>query len=213
MPRTPIKPPRHALLAMAVDFVAFMLGQKELAEHIEKVIVFGSVARGDYEAQSDVDIFIESEPRLEKRFQKVLELWEASKRSQEWRILGVENALSLKIGRMADWPTIRRAAIADGIQLYGKYVEVPKGLKHYLLITIKTPKLSAPARVVLSRQLFGYSQKVGKKVYTSPGLVGKLGGQRIARGVLILPAGAAPRLFDFLRQHGIACTMREFWSD
>lgn len=143
---------------------AARLGQEELAKRINKVILFGSVARGDYETQSDVDLFIEADPRLERRIHNVLSLWEASKRAEEWHVLGIKNTISLKVGQLDKWPAIHRVVIADGIQLYGKYTEVPRGLKQYLLVTLKTPQMPGSKRVVLSRQLFGYTQRIGKKI-------------------------------------------------
>jgi len=208
-----MKPSRYALIAMASDFASFLLGQEDTSQGIDRIILFGSVARGDYGAQSDIDLFVDAEPQLEKRLQAALGTWLASKRAQEWRILGVENMISLKVGRLESWPDLHRAIIADGIQLYGKYIEAPKGMAPYLLVSLKMPKMTGSAKVVLSRQLFGYTQKVGKKVYRSSGLVGRLGGQRIARGALMLPVKSAPKLFEILRKRKIAYTSREIWSD
>ncbi len=51
---------RYELIAYAMDFCSFLL-KSEMANEIKKIILFGSVARGDFDSESDIDIFIDTE--------------------------------------------------------------------------------------------------------------------------------------------------------
>ena len=41
------------------DFISQILEKKEIFESIKRIILFGSIARGDFDKDSDIDIFIE----------------------------------------------------------------------------------------------------------------------------------------------------------
>src|SRR3989338_3683961 len=51
------------------------------------------------------------------------------------------------------------------------------------------------------RLLYGYKQRLGKKIYVKKGLVKEYNGKKLARGVFIVPADHAQKISLFLRKN------------
>ncbi|MBI5061033.1 MAG: nucleotidyltransferase domain-containing protein [Candidatus Aenigmarchaeota archaeon] len=205
---------KSALISYAMDFASFLLGSG-LSERISSIILFGSVARGDFDKESDIDIFIDVkkyDKLLEEKVRKRFELFEKSEMKRKWELKGVKNPLSLKIGELKKWK-IGRSVLSDGIMLYGKYRELPENLKYYSLFKINFDKIPRSEQVSIWRKLYGYSQKVGKKTYTSKGLVEQCGGKKLERGIIIIPIENKEKIINFLKKRKINYTINEIWSD
>src|SRR3989338_5203142 len=132
---------KYNLVSYALDFVSFLLRRKEIANKIDRIILFGSVARGDFDRDSDVDLFIDSSASIEKDATTILNLYNKSKQKEIWELRGIKNAISLKTGRIAKWKLIKRSVLTDGLVLYGKYEEAPENLQHFALFTVSFEKL------------------------------------------------------------------------
>jgi predicted nucleotidyltransferase len=86
---------RYELIAYAMDFCSFLL-KSEMANEIKKIILFGSVARGDFDSESDIDIFIdtEKEKAVDNAAKKRLKAFEKSEIFEKWMLKGLKNSLS-----------------------------------------------------------------------------------------------------------------------
>lgn len=200
------------IISYALSFTSFIL-DSPISNKINKIILFGSAARGDFTKESDVDIFIDGDEKLEPELTKLHNLFKSSRAYKTWQLKGIKNELSLKVGDLSKW-SLRREVISSGILLYGKYNELPKAAHYYALIKVEkiTQKKSAQ-QIKIFRKLYGYSQKVGKKVYHWKGLVAEVQGKKLGRGVFIIPMEHRQEIISFLNKNHISYAIYELWSD
>ncbi|MFH1774947.1 MAG: nucleotidyltransferase domain-containing protein [Methanobacteriota archaeon] len=199
------------LISYGMDFCSFLL-RSDVGNRIDKVILFGSVVRGDFDEESDVDIFVDTKYKIEKEVEKVLKSFEVSDINEKWRLKGVKNPLSVKVGNLEKWK-LRRSVISDGIVLYGKYKEMPENVKYYLLLSLNFKGLNRNKQLSVWRRLYGYRQKIGSKTYVSKGLIGEINGKKIDRGVIVVPSENKDKIIDFLKENKIKHKIDEVWSD
>jgi len=49
----------YNLISYSIDFVSFLIQKTKSREKIKNIILFGSVARGEADRESDIDLFID----------------------------------------------------------------------------------------------------------------------------------------------------------
>ena len=203
----------YKLVAYSIDFVSFLIEKlNKEAEKIKSVILFGSVTRGEAEKESDIDIFIEGDEKLEIRIKKLKEKFENSvKVKSYWSLLDVKNEINIHIGRLEEWKDLKRSIIANGIVLYGRYLGRQELVQHYLFIV--SPGKDRNKNVSIWRDLYGYTQKVGKKSYIKKGLIREYGGKKLARGVFAVPIENAQKTILYLRKKRLKVQIIPFWTD
>ncbi|MBU0627719.1 MAG: nucleotidyltransferase domain-containing protein [Nanoarchaeota archaeon] len=194
---------RSDLISYAVNFVSFLIKK---SPKISKVILFGSVARGDFDDKSDIDLFVDTESG-KKDIEILLELYEKSEESRKYRLEGIKNDIMLKVGKLDKWGSLKLSIASDGILLYGKYEESPKGIKNYLLFKISAGKMERKNKIKIWRKVYGYRQKIGKKVYYSKGLVE--GGKKLGFGLFFMPSDKSREMIDFLRKNKVDYEIKE----
>lgn len=202
---------RFELISYAMDFCSLLL-RSIVSDRINGIILFGSVVRGDFDEESDVDIFVDSKYKIEKEVNKVLKSFEVSDVNEKWQLKGVRNPLSVKVGDLDKWK-LRRSVISDGIVLYGKYKDVPKNVKYYLLLSLDFKGLNRNKKISVWRKLYGYRQKMGSRSYVSKGLIGKVSGKKIDKGVIVVPSENKDEVIGFLKKNKIKHRINEIWSD
>ncbi len=202
---------KNELLAYASEFVAFLL-QSEVASDIDRIIVFGSVARADFDADSDIDLFVDSHKDIKIVVEKTLRVFEMCQTHEKWLLKGLTQELSVKTGNLAKWK-LHRDVISNGIILYGPLVELPKSLQYFCLIRLTFSKLSRERKVQVWRKLYGYTQKVGAKTYTTQGLVTELRGHKIEKSVVLIPSENRRQILQQLRGLGVDYKIDDVWSD
>lgn len=202
---------KNSLIGYATAFASFLLDSK-IGEKINKIILFGSVARGDYGKESDIDLFIDTDEDVEREVDKLLALFRMSKINEMWRLKGIKNKISVKVGNLKKWP-FRRDVISAGIMLYGKYNELPEGVNYYLMIKMDLRKIKTAKQMSIWRKLYGYKQKVGSKVYVGKGLVEKVGGMKVGKAIVLIPMENRKQIVDFLNKNRVRYTLNEVWSD
>lgn len=201
---------QNLLIAYALSCTSFLIEQMPLLA-VERIILFGSVARGNFDEESDVDLFIDTHQDIEKEANRVLTLFQKSEIQRKWELKGVSQTISLKIGRLSEWE-LRRDILTDGIILYGKYKEMPEKIEYYLLIEPSFIKFDKVKKVQLWRKLHGYSQKVNEKAYRTKGLLEIAGGKKVEHGMLI-PMNQKKIILDLLQQEKVPYKVFEVWSD
>jgi len=201
---------QNNLIAYAAHFVSFVLGH-DISQKVNRIILFGSVARGIFDEESDIDIFVDTIEDIEKEIKSLLTLFQHSEMQRKWELKGVNNNISVKVGDINKWK-IKRDIISNGILLYGKFKETPENVEYYLLITPSFKKMKKSIKVKMWRKLYGYKQKVGKKTYKTKGILEKLDGRRISNGMIIKMTGKK-ELIDFLNREKIHYKVVEVWSD
>src|SRR3989339_1167086 len=134
---------KSRMIAYALDFTSFLL---ESRVEPKKVILFGSVVTGESDRESDIDIFIDIDESEEKKIRNVLKIFDKTF-GDKWRLKGVQNQLSLKVGNLDKWPKLKRSIQSYGILLYGKYSETPENMKSYLLFRLNFSRIPRAKKV------------------------------------------------------------------
>ncbi|HLC84757.1 MAG TPA: nucleotidyltransferase domain-containing protein [Candidatus Nanoarchaeia archaeon] len=202
----------RTIIGYAMSFASFLI-DSPLGEKINKIILFGSAARGDFTSESDVDIFVDCDQTLERELEKLLTLFTSSQTYKIWALKNVHHEISLKVGDLSTW-SLRREVISSGVILYGKYSEQLATAKYYALIGIEgLSKKGTAEQMHIMRKLYGYTQKVGKKKYSTEGLLRTVGGMKLGRGVLALPMDHRQQVLSFLTKNKISYKIYEVWSD
>ena len=202
---------RESLISYAMNFAAFLVDSKA-GEKINKIILFGSVAREDFTEESDIDLFIDADKKLEKEIEKIFTLFRSSQTYKTWELKGLKNELSLKVGNLKKWG-LRREVISSGIVLYGKHSELPEKAVYYLMITTDLKKKKTAQQMKIWRKLYGYKQKIGKKVYESKGLLEEAGGRKLGKAIILIPMEKRKEILQFLNKNKVTYTVNELWSD
>ena len=206
------------LVCYAISFISFLLSNKKLWKSpiVKNVILFGSVARGDFDDYSDIDLFIDiynkkDEKKVEQIVEKQQISFSKSQRFKEWKLKGVQRNIRCMVGVLDEWK-LKRSIISDGIVLYGKYAETPEGLKQHALFAFK-PIRKIKIRNRIIRKLFGYQTKKGKKTYIREGLVGVVGGKVISPRAFIIPIEQAQTVLKLLQKEKVDYQMSEIWIE
>ncbi|MBI3034927.1 nucleotidyltransferase domain-containing protein [Candidatus Woesearchaeota archaeon] len=202
---------KNELISYAMSFAEFLIKDNDAFKNISKIILFGSVARGDFDKESDIDIFIETNLQ-DKTIQKQLDLFNQSKIKEIHNLKGIRNDIVLKVGSLEQWKGLKESIMEDGIIIYGKYEESPKDLKHFTLFKISVEKRKFSLKVRIWRKLYGYKQKIGKKIYVSRGLLQELNCTKLSKGIFISPFQHRQKIIDFLDKGSISYEMLDVYK-
>lgn len=200
---------RNKLIAYASEFTSFLLENGIVPRN---VILFGSVVTGEFDKESDIDIFIDIDKSKNSQIKGILRIFDKIY-GEKWKLKGVSNPISLKVGDLQEWRDLRRSIQGHGITLYGKYAELPENIKPYLLFRLNFSKMSRAKKVSVWREIYGYSQKVGRKKYEKKGLIRTLEGKKLEKGIVLMPSEKAGEFRKFIRENKIDFYVNEIWSD
>lgn len=180
------------LVSYAYDLVSYLILQPSIRKYpINRIILFGSVARNDYTKKSDIDIFIdisnlEKISLLSREIEKIKTNFFESERMKKWSRLNVANNFNIVIGKLKEkkWDDLRRSMQSHAILIWAKFFDIAKkDLKSYALIKWKTGVKNINKRINTARKLYGYKQK--GKIYK--GLLEETNAQSISKGVALVP--------------------------
>lgn len=205
----------NKLVSYTYDFVSYLMLQPDLNKfNIERIILFGSVARHDYDEKSDVDIFIDTKNKkidgLRKIVDKIKSDFFNSERFDKWRLLNMKNEFSIIVSNLQDdkWKDLRRSMHSHGIVLYDRYLEGKKeDLRAYSLIKWEIGSKENNKRVNLARKFYGYKQK-GKE-YT--GVLVDMDATLIGDSVVIIPSQHTNRIRHILNTLKIKYKIKDIY--
>ena len=146
---------REDLIAYSASFVSLLL-EEPITKDIDTIILFGSIVRGNFDEESDIDMFIDTKKDIEKEVQRTLMLFRKSMTQKKWELKGVKNELSIKVGEVKKWG-LKRDILSDGIVLYGKYKAVPENVEYYLLIKPSFKKFRLGKGTLLPQGFYSFS--------------------------------------------------------
>lgn len=150
------------IIGYAAQYVSYIIYNLKPAfqEHLKEIILFGSVARGEATASSDVDIFFsvhKDNKVMSKRIAELTTKFYTTEFYRVWKNLGVINELKPIVGVLNRW-NLKQSVIANGITLFGKYKStITEGSP--LVIIYWPPIRNQSKRILLSKRLYGYSYK------------------------------------------------------
>ncbi|MEK6935295.1 MAG: nucleotidyltransferase domain-containing protein [Nanoarchaeota archaeon] len=201
---------KNEITAYAIDFVSYLISKES---EINRVILHGSIARGDFNEESDIDLFIDvlkTDKKIEKKIDNILNQYYKTKKIKEWELKGIKNTFSLIVGSLdnTEWKDLKRSIMNTGIILYGKYKGEAEKIKQYTLFSFENIKPNAK-RVAVFRKLFGF--KLKNKIY--PGIIEKYKGIQVGKGAVLIPIENTNALKLYFQGKRIPVKMYDLWSD
>ena len=198
------------LLAYAVDFISFLIERINI-NYINRVILFGSVAREESSNESDIDLFIDvikDEKLIEEGIKKYKqEFLKSIKYRNYWLLKDIKNEIKIIVGKLDEWKELKNSIISNGIVLYGKFEEIPKKSYHKTLLSWENIKPESK-RVLLYKRLFGY--KKNKKKFE--GLIQKYKGEKIGKGIIAVPSINAKLFLKLFRDMNITVKIKKIFE-
>jgi len=197
------------LISYAEAFVSFIFPK---LDGIDEIILFGSVARGESDKNSDIDLFFNienrnNEDRIKNIINTELTKFYKSKIAEVFFLKGIKNEIKINVGFLEEWK-LKRSIISEGIILYSRYKEIPKNLKgNYLFIIEPIKNITKRNKVI--RELFGRSEKK----YSRTGLIEKFNGKRLSPTTFIVPKEFSNEIIKFLGKEKISNKLIEFYTD
>ena len=194
------------LIGYALSFAGFVLPKIK----VDEIILFGSVARGEAEKESDVDLFFnvkQNEEILKKELKKELERFYKTKIFETWSLKGIRNQIKIEVGNLDEWK-LKRSIVNNGIVLYGRYKSIPEATKQFTYFSIK-PIKNIAKRNKLIRKLFGRKEKT----YSTESVVLSSGGKKLTPLSFIIPGEKSQEIIKLLESEKADFSFFNFWTD
>ncbi len=194
--------------AYASRFVSFLLDNLDnKINDINQIILYGSVAKGTATKKSDVDIFIDTktnDKKIKEASDEILENFYKSRDYLLFKTRGVDNEISLKVGKLRDWRELHKSITATGKVLWGdfKATETPVGTKHMILLYWDKVGKS---RTSFLNKLYGFKTK-GKEL---EGLIEKWNGEKTGKSSVIIPFKYKDQMFTLLKEYEVNAKSKE----
>ncbi|MFH1586096.1 MAG: nucleotidyltransferase domain-containing protein [archaeon] len=199
---------RNELISYAMDFAGYLIKK---VDGIEKIILHGSVSRGDFDEDSDIDLFVEVlDKNKEKEIRSAEEEYYKTESFKRWKLKGFDNDFSILVGKLDsdEWKDLKRAIVNTGILLFGKFKSNIEKINQYTLFVLENIKPDKK-RIAVFRKLFGF--KIKNKVY--PGDLDKINGIKLGKGMLLVSAEHSKKIKDYLKSKKVTPKIYDFWSD
>lgn len=198
---------KYNLIAYSMSFISFIFPK---TEEIEEIILFGSVARGEADINSDIDLFFntkKNEEKIKKVVKEELNKFYNSKIYEIWNQKGIKNQISIKVGNLDEWE-LKRSIISDGIILYSRYKESPKDIKLFVQFNLNPIKNIAKRNKII-RKIFGRKEKN----HFSNGILENLNGKKLSPASFIVPKENSQKIIEILGKEKINYKLFEIWAD
>lgn len=168
------------------------------------IVLFGSFSRGDYDEGSDIDLLVvfKNKKDLDRGLNEIYNT--TAKSDLFFQVIG------LTLEEMKKSPLLE-TVLREGKIYYIKQ-DAEKLLtptrKPYALLTYTTANLNAKERIIFTQELEG--RRSGK--YRYDGLIHKIGGYKVGRGVVMVPLGSLKTLIEQLEKKEIDYVVRYVWT-
>jgi len=196
------------LKAYATSFVSYLFANLKEFNNIEKIILFGSVAKDEATKESDVDIFIEvkrESKRFSKEIARILEEFYKSRDALYFKAKGIDNKINLVIGKLNKWKNLKVSIESTGILLYGKFFPVKVEGKKYAVIFWDN---IAKNRGAFLNKIYGF--KVKNKFYK--GLIEKLNGRKLGKSSIMIPVENREEIIKLLKYYRVNARILEVYA-
>ena len=168
----------------------------------ERAVVYGSVAKGVAGGESDLDVFLVA-PRARH-----------DALARELFLLGARHDVTIspflveRSGLAGLDRQFLESLARDGVALKGPPLGPTVGmlnLRPHYLVTLYLDHLAQRTKVKLARELYGYrtSRRYKKARYVTAreGFLSRVGGRKLGRGTVLVPAKAWPDLEALIRKY------------
>ena len=201
----------NKLTAYAYDLISYMMLQREFIKiNVNKIILFGSVARGDYTKKSDIDLFFHSNKKNKEIIYKISQNFVNSERHTKWEVQGVKNEFHIIVANLSKnkWEGLRQNLDKNAIMLYTRYQNKDEYERRYL-IKWNTSGTNVKQRMGISRFVNGYNQNT--KTYI--GFVERTSAKKISNSVLLTNKLGLKELKDFFKKIKITYFVTEVFEE
>ncbi len=196
---------RNKLISLALNFASFLLNKVK----VKSIILFGSVAKDNFDSESDIDLFIETDKKNTKKINAMLGLYKKTSDYEKFILEGIKNEISIKCGNLDEWKGLKRSIMSGGIVLYGSYQGKPEKLKQKVVFLLEIGNIDRAKKIKIWRKIYGYKQKVGKKVYISKGIAEK----KLGRGCFLVSVEGLKEVRDYLIKNKIKHSFFDVWVE
>lgn len=188
------------LIALALDFTSLLFTKLD-PSNVRRIVLFGSVARGEFDRKSDIDIFIDTQKQVGPEVKECEKSFE-SVRERRWDLKGITLPLKVICADLDKpaWHGIRDEIEDHGITLYGPTGQTKE--KDHYLITFTSTHLPSPERTRLQRRLFGYTIRKEGKSYPQAGRIAEEMGTKICNHTAIIPTSSKRAIETILKEAG-----------
>jgi len=207
---------QNELFSYLYDFVSQLLDNSLLFDKIKQIVVFGSVARGDFTPESDLDIFIELKHKNTELIKNAIKSEQhkfETRAEKSWYLRGINLPIKIIVGSSEEsrWKELQEEIKSYGKVIYGNLEENPTKLKNKLLISYDLTSLLQKHKMSFLRKIYGYSIKKNKKSYLFEGLIKELSGEKIGPNNLIIPVENWIKMKQIFEQFKIKYTIKQFY--
>jgi predicted nucleotidyltransferase len=208
---------KNELLAYISDFLSLLYFKEGFLDKTRYIILFGSVARGDFDKESDIDLFVDVKGKEDiKKLQGIVDssLNEFELKAKDiWHIRNIKNPIKCIVGSLKDkrWALLKKEMGSYGILLYGAFKSEAEGLNSYSLFEYSLKSFNQRKRVAFQRELIGYKSKKKGKVYEHKGLIQKINGIKLENNNIIAATRDALELQKFFTKRKVTPLIRELW--
>lgn len=188
-------------------FSSYLLNELNDLSNIQRIILFGSVARNEATRESDVDIFIEVKKinkGLEKDILNILDKFYRSREAAIFKLKKIDNEINLIVGKLDEWPKLKDSIESTGILLYGPYISTKVSGRKYALIS--WDKIGVNRGAFLNK-LYGY--KIGEKRYS--GVVEQFKGMKLGKSSIIVPVENREEVFKLIKKYKVNAKVIEIY--
>lgn len=205
---------KNELLSYIYDFIRFLTANNK--GELPEVILFGSVARGDFHKDSDIDLFInvknKSEQKEIEQIVKKTRIEFETAASDSWHLKGINFPIRAIVGNLDSerWSALKREIISTGRVIYGRYQELPGKLNHHYLLSFDLKNLLPKNKVKFIRMLYGYESRKEHKVYRRTGILQDKG-IKINQNTLLISIEQYKVFLGLFKQFKIKHQVREIW--
>ncbi len=187
---------QETLIGMVYDFMSLLVSRIPLGR-IRGVYLFGSVARGDFDESSDIDVFVDTSYQIEKDVQDALKSFGTTQRVK-WHPKQVKQDIKVVCGNLTSetWKELLGEIQDHGIMLFGN--AQPEQDKNHLLVAYTCAGLKTKDKMKLIRELYGYSTKKQGTLYSHKGFVDSIQGIKLGTNVFLVPTTARKEIEKIL---------------
>lgn len=207
---------RNEVLSYVYNFIFLLMDKIE--NDIDSIILFGSVARGDFDEKSDIDLFINIKKANTKKVQKIINSTLNEFEDivlHRWSLRGINLPIKCIVGNLnsVKWSALKREIISSGITVFGKYKELPGNLKQNIIFSFKISSLEPKDKVKVIRLLYGYKSKKKQKEYKHKGILEEVSGFKLNPSIVVVPIKSYQKIYDFFRKNKVKIKVREIWME
>lgn len=188
-------------------FTSYLLNELNDYSNINKIILFGSAARGDTEKDSDVDIFIDikkKSKKLQKGIEKIVNSFYNSREALLFKNKGIDNKINIIIGKLEEWKDLKDSIESQGIVLFGRYVSTNVKGRKFIIFMWDKVEIN---RGAFLNKLYGF--KANSKRYR--GVIDILGGKKLGKSSFMIPIENSKEVYELFKKYKVNASAIEVY--